>query len=399
MDQTSIKTLYIFVEIGIDSNHLEETIRMNFPDDRNTFHRNLLEFEVDRARIPIGTKIGVGRNLLIENGDSQGDPPIMSLTSSPQLPTRLALVSTIQFVSALQRLKENLSTTKTGAVDIPGPAAESPKFWTGMYEATIPRSKPLSPGEILGCTAPRLMDVDALVYVCPYLCPVDTQICSSYLGDGRFHLESIMISNPDIPAFRYDPYSKKLTRERYDHEKMRLVRENAVQSARQSLKCISENGSVDKGFTNLWGVVLGTLGRQGNVKQLQVSTSTIEMDLNCILFFFFSLKAITHQLEKSESPVPYVQILLSELSPAKLALFHPHIATFVQTSCPRLSIDWGYAFEKPLLSPYEMAVAVGKLPSWMDKTAQDERTGIYPMDFYAANSPWAISRIKATFDI
>lgn len=25
----------------------------------------------------------------------------------------------------------------------------------------------------------------------------------SYLGDGRFHLESIMISNPDIPAYRY----------------------------------------------------------------------------------------------------------------------------------------------------------------------------------------------------
>lgn len=25
-----------------------------------------------------------------------------------------------------------------------------------------------------------------------------------YLGDGRFHLESIMIANPEIPAYRYD---------------------------------------------------------------------------------------------------------------------------------------------------------------------------------------------------
>lgn len=24
-----------------------------------------------------------------------------------------------------------------------------------------------------------------------------------YLGDGRFHLESIMIANPEIPAYRY----------------------------------------------------------------------------------------------------------------------------------------------------------------------------------------------------
>jgi 2-(3-amino-3-carboxypropyl)histidine synthase len=95
-----------------------------------------------------------------------------------------------------------------------------------------------------------------------------------------------------------------------------------------------------------------------------------------------------------------MQILLSELSPAKLALFNPHISTFIQTSCPRLSIDWGYAFEKPLLSPYETAVAVGKTPSWMDQRHQtkdgESEHGIYPMDFYAAGSPWATSRIKAT---
>jgi 2-(3-amino-3-carboxypropyl)histidine synthase len=174
VDQTSIKTLYVFVEIGIDSKHLEKTIRMNFPDDRNTFHRNLLGFEEDRARIPIGTKIGVGRNLLIENGDSSGDPDVISPNS--KLPTRLSLVSTIQFVAALQRLKEDLSTdsTMTDIANMPGQAittAENSKFWTGRYEATIPRSKPLSPGEILGCTAPRLADVDALMYVSVDPCP------------------------------------------------------------------------------------------------------------------------------------------------------------------------------------------------------------------------------------
>jgi len=84
-----------------------------------------------------------------------------------------------------------------------------------------------------------------------------------------------MISNPDVPAFRYDPYSKKLTRERYDHEKMQSVRENAVQSARQSIKHFSENNSIGEDSTKLWGVVLGTLGRQGNVKQLQVGSSVM----------------------------------------------------------------------------------------------------------------------------
>lgn len=29
-----------------------------------------------------------------------------------------------------------------------------------------------------------------------------------YVGDGRFHLESAMIANPTVQAYRYDPYSK-----------------------------------------------------------------------------------------------------------------------------------------------------------------------------------------------
>lgn len=95
-------------------------------------------------------------------------------------------------------------------------------------------------------------------------------------------------------------------------------------------------------------------------------------------------------------------ILLSELSPAKLALFNPHVSTFVQTSCPRLSIDWGYAFDRPLLSPYEAAVAVGKMPGWKAKGAvaakEDDRLDTYPMNFYAAGSPWAISRSKGSFN-
>jgi len=188
MDQTSIKTLYVFVEIGIDSNHLAQTVRMNFPDDRETFHRNLLESEEARAQIPIGSKIGVSRNLRIEHNPDPGpdnhEDEFQPLTS--QTPTRLALVSTIQFVAALQRLKEDLSAESTetdhfvglsglltdGEPSIGGlasPRQQKAGLWTGKYDATIPRSKPLSPGEILGCTAPRLNEVDALMYVLTHL--------------------------------------------------------------------------------------------------------------------------------------------------------------------------------------------------------------------------------------
>ncbi len=46
-------------------------------------------------------------------------------------------------------------------------------------------------GEVLGCTAPVVAGgADAIVFV----------------ADGRFHLEAIMIANPDIPAFRCGPW-------------------------------------------------------------------------------------------------------------------------------------------------------------------------------------------------
>lgn len=83
-----------------------------------------------------------------------------------------------------------------------------------------------------------------------------------------------MIANPRVPAFRYDPYSKKLTRERYNHTEMQTLRDNAVETARKSLAVLSQNSSstVEEGAP-LWGVILGTLGRQGSFKQLQVGCS------------------------------------------------------------------------------------------------------------------------------
>lgn len=77
-----------------------------------------------------------------------------------------------------------------------------------------------------------------------------------------------MIANPTVPAFRYDPYSKKLTRERYDHKEMRSIRYDAIQKARKSITASesSENLSEER---PVWGIILGTLGRQGNFQQMK----------------------------------------------------------------------------------------------------------------------------------
>eukprot|EP00047_Mylnosiga_fluctuans_P020832 m.96866 g.96866 ORF g.96866 m.96866 type:complete len:429 (+) comp8647_c0_seq4:3-1289(+) len=214
----------------------------------------------------------------------------------------LALVGTIQFAPALHAA-----------------AAALPE-----HRVTVPRESPLSPGEILGCTSPRVA-ADALVYI----------------GDGRFHLESAMIANPTLPAYRYDPYSKVFSREGYDHEVMYARRQRAIATA-AAAKTV--------------GVILGALGRQGSPGVLATLKQSIEAAGKRV-----------------------VVVVLSEIFPQKLALFED-IDAWVQIACPRLSIDWGEAFARPLLSPYEASVAFGRA-AWQSS---------YPMDFYATNSlgPW-----------
>lgn len=90
--------------------------------------------------------------------------------------TRLALVSTIQFVAAIQALRTALETALPELEKDSAVAEEQNRedllakmnkgdlgVWRGKYDITIPQSRPLSPGEVLGCTAPKLPDVDALM--------------------------------------------------------------------------------------------------------------------------------------------------------------------------------------------------------------------------------------------
>ena len=258
MDQTSLKTLYVFVEIAFDTAHLSLSVRRNFPSSRTAFQQAILAAD----EVEPGAKV----EIVLEpdgNGSHEG--------MGEELPTRLALVSTIQFVAAVQTLRTDLETSLPPLEEDPiyegdGTIAQIRKedigIWRGRYDVTVPQSKPLSQGEVLGCTAPKLHEVDALMYIPSVLRRCDELTRNRFVADGRFHLESIMIANPTVPAFRYDPYSKKFTRETYDHQEMRRVRGDAVRVARQGL--------LEKG-SGSWAVVLGTLGRQGSLSVLRVS--------------------------------------------------------------------------------------------------------------------------------
>lgn len=73
--------------------------------------------------------------------------------------------------------------------------------------ATIPQAKPLSPGEVLGCTAPSDLGKTISTENGTKTEPSKGHVML-FIADGRFHLEAAMIANPFLRALRYDPYSK-----------------------------------------------------------------------------------------------------------------------------------------------------------------------------------------------
>lgn len=261
----------------------------------------------------------------------------------------IVLAGTIQFSSAIRAAK--------------------PELENRGFRVLIPQSKPLSAGEVLGCTAPKVsLSVNA------------NESVLVFVSDGRFHLEAFMIANPGIKAFRYDPYSKKLSLEEYDHKGMRENRRAAIEKA--------------KGAKS-WGIVLGTLGRQGNPKVLE-------------------------RLEEKmrQKGFDYTVILMSEISPTRIKLFEDSLDAWIQIACPRLSIDWGDAFEKPLLTTFEAEITLGFIPGWWERGVgdggcgksescceqrsedgkcggKDGLVGDYPMDYYAQDGgDWNSSYAK-----
>ena len=178
----------------------------------------------------------------------------------PEGTQSLALCGTIQFGAALHAARAAL---------------------TPHYAAVrLPQAKPLSAGEVLGCTSPQLGEEETCIFV----------------ADGRFHPEAVLIANPTVPLYRYDPYAKAMTRERYEHRKMHALRRAAIQKASGAKR---------------WGVVLGTLGRQGNPDVLRHVQSLL-----------------------TAHGFPYVTVLLSEVLPAKRTLTLTRTPTPTPTRTP-----------------------------------------------------------------
>ena len=390
---TVIPCLYVFVEIRVDVQHLVECVKLTFAEEEKS--RSMQNKTTGR---------------IIE----------------------ALVLGTVQFRSAVVESAQKLDGSSSDDGDTPI-----------RFEAIVPQVKPLSPGEVLGCTAPsglaQMNYQEALSKTRRRLSRKGHRVVSDvttsaaamnntivgnitrdrvmiFLADGRFHLEAAMISNPSLRALRYDPYSKTLTEERYEIVKMKKIRRAAILSVRQILGIFPPPQQMDiingkrldpvcqssddiansillqEGSSHLttkrraapitMGIILGTLGRQGNPAILSRIRTLLQ----------------SHGIRS-------IILLLSEIFPKKLAMMSNTtpgsesgsggVCAWVQIACPRLSIDWGHYFCVPVLSPFELFVALGEVadPSlWVAKSEGKEETANseenaagYPMDFYSQN--------------
>ncbi len=165
------------------------------------------------------------------------------------------------------------------------------------------------PGQILGCdysnTQSVARDVEAFLFV----------------GGGKFHALGIALSTSK-PTIVADPYDGSVY----------SVDEEANKIRKQRWACINEAKK-----STIFSVLLGLKPAQKH--------------LECAL----DIKKI---LEENGKTV--ILLAARELTPEILMEF-PSVEAYVNTACPRISIDDSPRFRKPLLTVNEALVVVGKL--------------------------------------
>ncbi|KAH8739330.1 diphthamide synthesis protein [Cryptosporidium ryanae] len=263
---------------------------------------------------------------------------------------RVALLSTIQYHNTIVGSLETLN-----------------KYFTTPVE--VPVCNPLAWGETLGCTSPVIQE--------------ETEICI-FISDGRFHLESAMMQNPSKKFFLYDPFSKKITKEKYNYDLLHEMRKSAIINSYKKMFGNRKDDIIKNHI--IVGIFFSTLGRQGSFKIVERLEKLVEI------------------YNENNTGGPYIYISLIFASDLSSDYINKNIMDgidySIQLGCPRLSTDWGALYKKPLLNSYEgfiLFVNLSKnnlsffsnLEKRIEDTSEYSYRSVYPMNYWASNGdPW-----------
>ncbi len=167
------------------------------------------------------------------------------------------------------------------------------------------------PGQVIGCNCSSVKSI------------ADEAEAFLFVGGGRFHALGIAL-NTSKPTFIADPYDNRAFSINDDAQKMLKQRWTCIQEAKNA---------------KIFGILVGLKPGQ---KWLDQALSVKE-------------KAETH------GKVAYL-LAAREVTPETLLEF-PSIDAYVNTACPRISLEAPQKFSKPVLTVNEFMVAIGEV-SW-----------------------------------
>jgi len=176
-------------------------------------------------------------------------------------------------------------------------------------------------GQVLGCnfSAIKNIDVDAFLYV----------------GSGNFHALGITLFT-DKPVIIADPYL----------DEARLITDFSDRILRIRFARIAKAMDAEN-----FGIIVSTKKGQNR------------LDL---------AKKLKNMLEE-EWREGFI-LLLDDVSPEKL-LPYMDLDAFVMTACPRIAIDDSKRYKKPLLTPQELEIAIGRR-EWEDYEIDEIKYGV-----------------------
>ncbi|CAL1702605.1 unnamed protein product [Somion occarium] len=154
-----------------------------------------------------------------------------------------------------------------------------------------------------------------------------------YIGGESLTLTNLLMTHSSCEVYSYDPVSKTTRLESTRVNKLLMRRYATVQKARDA---------------DVFGILVGTLG------------------VASYLPLISHLRSVLTKAHKKS-----YTISVGKLNPAKLANFL-EIECFVLVACPENSVIEAKEFLRPIVTPYELDIALQSEPTW---------TGEYILDF------------------
>lgn len=234
------------------------------------------------------------------------DLPVIFVETKSDMDVKGALISAVELLGAYKRI--GLVTTAQHLHLLP----EMENFLEeNGKEVVMKEGAGTQKGQILGCNFSAIKDLDADAFL--------------YVGSGNFHTLGIKLFT-DKPVVIADPYINEARD--IDEFADRIMR---IRFARIAKAMDAES----------FGIIVSSKKGQSRMELAKV------------------LKKMIHK-EKKEAFI----LIMDDVSPELLTPFM-NIEVFIMTACPRIAIDDANMYKKPLLTPQELEIVLGKR-DWED---------------------------------